>query len=112
LRSYRTTRARAMRTLAVALASSAASVVLALPVHLRTNALEAPLGLDTPAPLFSWQSDAKTANWTQSAYEILVATDASLLHIGKADVWDSGRVASPESVNVRYAGSALKPQQR
>ena len=70
----------------------AAQVVQADPVHLRTNALENPLGIDTPHPTFSWQSDAKTPNWMQSAYEILVATDVKNLLPGKADAWDSGEL--------------------
>src|SRR5580658_5436008 len=82
------------------------------PVHLRTNALENPLGIDTPRPALSWQSDAKTPDWMQSAYEILVATDAANLLPGKTDAWDSGRISSSESVNVAYAGAALRSQQR
>ena len=85
--------------------------VKADPIHLRTNALENPLGIDTHKPTFSWQSDAKTLNWTQSAYEILVSTDVKNLRPGKTDVWDSGRVKSSESVNIAYAGDAIKPQQ-
>jgi alpha-L-rhamnosidase len=84
----------------------------AAPTHLRTNALETPLGIDTPTPAFSWQSDAKTPNWTQSAYEILVATDVKNLHAGKADVWDSGRINASESVNIPYSGAAIVPRQR
>ncbi len=90
----------------------AAQVAQADPVHLRTNSLESPLGIDTPHPTFSWQSDAKTPNWIQSAYEILVATNAKNLLPGKADAWDSGRISSSESVNVGYAGAAIRPQQR
>jgi alpha-L-rhamnosidase len=84
----------------------------ATPVHLRTNALDSPLGIDTPQPTFSWQSDAKTPNWMQSAYEVLVATDVKDLHPGKAGAWDSGRISASESVNITYAGTALKAQQR
>lgn len=84
----------------------------AAPVHLRTNALENPLGIDTPHPTFSWQSDAKTPNWTQSAYEVLVSTDAEHLHAGNAATWDSGRVSSSDSLDIAYAGAALQPQQR
>lgn len=100
-----------MTKLAVSLMILVASAHAA-PVHLRTNALESPLGIDTPHPSFSWQSDAKTPNWMQSAYEILVATDAKNLSSGKADIWDSGRVHSSDSVNIAYAGTAIKPQQR
>ena len=83
----------------------------AAPVHLRTNALESPLGVDTARPVFSWQSDAKTSDWMQSGYEILVGIDAEHLRAGKA-AWDSGRVASSESVNILYGGAPLQSQQR
>jgi alpha-L-rhamnosidase len=84
----------------------------ASPVHLRTNALESPLGIDTPHPTFSWQSDATTPNWMQSAYEVLVATDVKNLYPSKADAWDSGRINSSESVDIAYNGTGIKPQQR
>ena len=84
----------------------------AAPVHLRTNALENPLGIDTPRPTFSWQSDAKTPDWMQSAYEIRVGTSPERLDSGKADVWDSGKVNSSESIDIAYAGTRLSPQQR
>ena len=83
----------------------------AAPVHLRTNALPNPLGIDTPHPTFFWRSDAKTPNWLQSGYKILVATNPDNLLPGKADAWDSGRVNSSESLGVSYAGAPLKPQQ-
>ncbi len=90
----------------------AAQVAQADPIHLRTNAIENPLGIDTPHPTFSWQSNAKTPNWMQSAFEILVATDAKNLLPGKADAWDSGRINSSESVDISYAGAAMTSQQR
>ena len=92
--------------LAVAMSAQAA------PVHLRTNALENPLGIDTSHPTFSWQSDARTPNWMQSSYEILVAADLPHLHPGSSAAWDSGRVKSSESVDIPYAGTPLRPQQR
>jgi alpha-L-rhamnosidase len=101
-----------MRFFAALLCTCVVSSAFAAPVHLRTNALESPLGIDTPQPTFSWRSDATRANWMQSAYEILVSTDAVGLRQGKADTWDSGRVPSSESVNITYAGPTLRPQQR
>jgi alpha-L-rhamnosidase len=89
-----------------------AQAVHADPVRLRTNSLDNPLGIDTLRPTFSWQSNAKTPNWMQSAYEILVATDAKNLLPGKTDAWDSGQIKSSESVNITYGGAALKSQQR
>jgi alpha-L-rhamnosidase len=84
---------------------------MAAPVHLQTNALNTPIGIDTAKPTFAWRSDATTANWVQSAYEILVDPDIKNLSAGKA-AWDSGRVASSESLDIAYAGAPLKPQQR
>ena len=88
----------------------------AIPVQLRTDHLANPIGIDTPKPQFAWQSDAKTPNWKQSAYRILVATDEKNLapgkRDGKPDVWDSGRIASSDSINIPYNGPGLKPQTR
>ena len=84
----------------------------AAPVHLRTNALENPLGVDTAHPSFSWQSDAKAANWMQAGYEVLVAKELKDLRPGKAEVWDSGKVSSSESVDISYKGVALQSQTR
>jgi alpha-L-rhamnosidase len=101
-----------MRRITALLLPCTVVVCSAAPVHLRTNALDSPLGIDTPHPIFSWRSDAARANWMQSSYELLVATDAAKLLRGKADAWDSGRINSSESVNITYKGSPLKPQQR
>ena len=69
-------------------------------------------GIDTLHPTFSWQSNAKTPNWMQSAYEVLVATDVKNLFPGKTDAWDSGEIKSSDSVNISYGGAPLKSQQR
>ncbi|WP_089839821.1 family 78 glycoside hydrolase catalytic domain [Granulicella pectinivorans] len=101
-----------MRKIATLLFSCVVATASAAPIALRTNGLNSPIGLDTPHPVFSWRSDATRANWTQSAYEVLVATDAAHLSPGKTDTWDSGKIPSSESVNITYAGPTLKPQQR
>ena len=68
----------------------------------------APLALDVCDPRFSWVIPLKGRGQVQSAYQILVATAPERLRPGKADMWDSGKVASRQSVNVRYAGRALE----
>jgi alpha-L-rhamnosidase len=73
-------------------------VAAASPVHLQTDHLTNPIGIDAPKPHFAWQSDAATPNWMQSAYQLLVATSENNLVAGKADVWDSGRIASDAGV--------------
>jgi len=84
----------------------------AAPVHLRTDYCQNPLGIDDPAPQFSWQSDSQERNWRQSAYEVLVASSPENLQNGNADVWDSSKQASSQSVAVAYAGPALQSRKR
>ncbi|MET8245081.1 family 78 glycoside hydrolase catalytic domain [Streptomyces sp. NPDC005202] len=79
-----------------------------LTVEHRTN----PLGVDAARPRFGWRMASSARGRRQSAYRILVATSAGRLHGGRADVWDSGRVASADSVAVRHAGRALTPSTR
>ena len=79
------------------------------PVELRVDNLKNPLGIDDTTPNFSWQLRDAERGAKQTAYEVLVASSPELLAQGKADVWNSGRVASGQSLNVRYGGPALKP---
>ncbi|MGB7547130.1 MAG: family 78 glycoside hydrolase catalytic domain [Terracidiphilus sp.] len=82
------------------------------PVELRVDNLMTPLGIDDVAPRFSWQLLDPARGARQTAYEVMVASRTELLREGKADVWDSGRVTSSQSLNVRYAGPALAPSTR
>ena len=63
---------------------------------LLTEYLENPLGIDVTEPRFSWQFDQDIRGASQSAYQIQVADSQS----GQANVWDSGKVASSQTVNV------------
>src|SRR5947209_2736445 len=80
-------------------------------MELRVDNLSTPLGIDDPAPSFSWQMNDPARGARQTAYEVRVATSPQLLAT-KADVWSSGRVTSDKSINVKYAGPALKPSTR
>jgi alpha-L-rhamnosidase len=82
------------------------------PGHLEVDNLPNPLGIDDPAPRFSWQLDDPARGAKQSAYQILVASSSDRLLAGNGDVWDSGRVASSQSLDVAYAGPALSPSTR
>jgi len=89
-----------------------ASAAAATPVHLRCEYLENPLGIDAASPHLSWQSDNAERNWRQGAYEVLVASNDESLRSGKADIWDSGKVDSAESVGIVYRGPALESRKR
>ncbi|MET7281838.1 family 78 glycoside hydrolase catalytic domain [Kribbella sp. NPDC005582] len=87
---------------------STASAAPAPQVHnLKTNALTEPLGIAAGAPRLSWQLDSDRRGAAQTRYQVRVATSASKLQ--HPDAWDSGVVRSDRSVEVEYAGSALKP---
>jgi alpha-L-rhamnosidase len=78
--------------------------------RLRTEYTTNPIGIDEPAPRLSWILHADRRGTTQTAYEIRVATNAS--ELTRKPTWNSGRIASDESVNRVYGGPALTPGQR
>src|SRR5262245_20376329 len=96
-------------TLAVSLLASPASADGV--VRLRTNAAADPLGIDTPRPHFSWALESDRRGVLQTRYHVLVASRPELLRAGRADVWDSGDVASDEPAS-SYAGPALRSRTR
>lgn len=76
-------------------------------VNLRCEHLENPLGIDQPRPRFSWKLTSNKNGTGQKAFQLLVASDVSLLKPGKADLWDSEKVESSSSVLVTYRGADL-----
>ncbi|MBI5387112.1 MAG: family 78 glycoside hydrolase catalytic domain [Verrucomicrobia bacterium] len=90
-----------------AMASAAASL---RPVDLRCESLVDPLGLDALQPRLSWVLEAgstKARGLSQTAYQVLVASHPKFLAPGRADLWDTGRVSSDQSIHLRYGGKAL-----
>jgi alpha-L-rhamnosidase len=82
------------------------------PVHLQVDNLDRALGIDDATPRLSWQLEDAAPGARQMAYRLLVATRPELLVDGKADVWDSGKVQSGQSLNVKYAGPLVKASTR
>jgi alpha-L-rhamnosidase len=76
-----------------------ASALAAAPAGLTVEHQAKPLAVEATAPLLGWQVGGKT----QSAYQVKIGTTPQAL----GDVWDSGKVASSDSVNVPYGGPAL-----
>jgi len=71
-----------------------------------------PLALDTPQPRLSWRLESPERGQRQTAYQVLAASTTELAAKGQGDLWDSGKVASGDSVQVVYAGQPLRPGQR
>ena len=79
------------------------------PVNLRCEHRINPLGIGEATPRLSWelQSDGMVRGEVQTAYEIRVGSTAGL-----ADLWDSGKIASRETVDITYAGLPLSSGKR
>src|SRR5689334_9013708 len=78
--------------------------------NLKTEYRTNPLGIDVVLPRLSWQMESDAAGAKQTAYQVQAASSAD--QIGQADLWDSGKVESDQSVHVVYAGKALTSRQR
>lgn len=68
--------------------------------------------MDEPAPQLSWALQADVRAKQQTAYQILVGSSPEALAPERADVWDTGKVASGESIAIRYAGPRLESFRR
>jgi alpha-L-rhamnosidase len=79
--------------------------------HLRCEYRDNPLGIDASAPRLSWRIESEERGVLQSAYQIRVASDAEKLASGQADLWDSGKVQSSQTLHVEYAGKPLTSRQ-
>lgn len=70
-----------------------------------------PQGLETRQPRFSWKLKSKERGVYQEAYQILVSSSKENLQKGVADLWDSGKVSSDETLLVKYEGKELQSRQ-
>lgn len=80
--------------------------------HLTTEYRANPLGIDITAPRLGWQMQTDRPGARQTAYQIRAASDPQQLSTGSADLWDTGRVVSDQSIHVVYAGQPLQSRQR
>jgi alpha-L-rhamnosidase len=78
------------------------------PTNLKCEYLTNPMGIDVRQPRFSWVLQHSERGQKQTAYQVLVASKPELLDQDKDDLWDSGKVASEESVHLVYAGKPLE----
>ncbi|WP_235018122.1 family 78 glycoside hydrolase catalytic domain [Thermomonospora echinospora] len=94
-------------TATAATAAAAVGPAAGAPSRLLASLLPTGLGIETRRPRLSWQVPGLTPGSRQTHYHVQVATDPRM---GRDSlVWDSGQVASPESVAVPYGGPELAP---
>lgn len=84
-----------------------ATEIKRLQVEYQTN----PLGIDVNRPRFNWQMESDRTGARQVAYQLLVADDLDALAAGQY-IYDTGKVASDESVGIVYQGKILQPSTR
>ncbi len=79
------------------------------PTGLITDLLRAPdqAIITNQNPSFGWIFPQEGVS--QTSCRVLVATSPELLKPGKADLWDSGKTDTSESVNFVYGGKPLQP---
>lgn len=76
--------------------------------NLRCEYLKDPLGIDILSPRLSWIMTSDQRGDFQSAYQIMVASSSTLLNSDHADIWDSGKITSVESIHINYQGKPLQ----
>lgn len=79
-----------------------------LPVDLKTDHLENPIGIDNPSPRLTWRIEDNSQGAKQSAYRIIVGTDSLKVVNGDGEIWDSGKVDSDRQL-VTYKGTNPTP---
>jgi hypothetical protein len=79
--------------------------VTALQCQYQTN----PIGVDAEAPILNWQLKSSGRNVFQTSYRVLVSDDSLKLMADRADGWDSGKVRSDQSIQIKYNGKGLVP---
>jgi alpha-L-rhamnosidase len=78
------------------------------PEELLCEAKKDPVGISTTLPRFNWKNIASTNKVKQTAYQILVASSPELLNETKADLWNSGKVMTSNSIWIPYQGVRLQ----
>jgi alpha-L-rhamnosidase len=81
------------------------------PINLRCEYEFNPLGIDDRQPRLSWQVNDSRRGAKQSAYEIWVTSGLPALK-STPDLWNSGKIASDQSIHVAYKGKTLISRQR
>ncbi|MEZ4720391.1 MAG: glycoside hydrolase family 78 protein [Flavobacteriales bacterium] len=76
-------------------------------MNLRCDFRQNPLGIDDVSPRLTWILQGEGRSRRQIAYQIQVASTQAQLDKDVIDLWDSGKIFTDESANIRYAGASL-----
>lgn len=78
---------------------------------LKCNHTINPKGITDTKPQLSWKLLSDENDQAQTAYEILIASDLKKLSPSKADLWNTGKVESSQSIGISYEGKELNSRQ-
>lgn len=88
------------------------------PDELTVEYLKNPQAVDSPNPRLAWilkpvlnEDQSIPRNLSQTAFQVLVASTADLLISRKPDLWDSTKIKSGNTFNIKYLGKSLEPGQ-
>jgi len=79
-----------------------------IPVDLRIEYTKEPLGLDIINPRLSWKITSNKRGVSQSALQVTVSSNKENSQKNIADMWDSGKIETDGSINIKYEGEALQ----
>jgi hypothetical protein len=82
------------------------------PVDLRCVYAVNPLGVDSKNPRLFWKLEGDSRGQRQTAFQILAASSEKNLSADKADLWDSGKVDSYETIQIPFPGGKLKTSEQ
>ncbi|WP_159470530.1 family 78 glycoside hydrolase catalytic domain [Dyadobacter sp. 3J3] len=69
----------------------------------------APIGIQTAQPYLGWILQAPKRNTQQTAYRVIVADQYGLIQKNTGNIWDSKKVLSSESHQIKFSGKKLVP---
>ncbi|MFC5653613.1 family 78 glycoside hydrolase catalytic domain [Paenibacillus solisilvae] len=69
-----------------------------------------PVGIDSMHPRLFWRLESDERDVRQTAYQIVVASSLEKMNQDEADMWDSGKTASGQSIQIAYAGAPLRSE--
>jgi alpha-L-rhamnosidase len=82
-----------------------------IPSSLRCEYLVDPLAVEAREPRLGWTIESQVRGARQSAYRIIVSSSPANLASGKGDLWDTGKIASNQTIQIAYTGKPLSSRQ-
>ena len=67
------------------------------------------IGIGKKEPLLGWQIVSKEENIIQKAYRIILSKNKKNIEKNIGELWDTNKIESSNSTNIRYSGEELKP---